>query len=102
MGMNNSYQYHVYNEHMNFIVSVPKKDDEYAERFAKNVAIDFYEYTEEQVENVNVEFIVSFWMESTINLNKLNKPFNLNDHILTDKEMGTDFKTQLKIMEGEN
>ncbi|AGR46602.1 hypothetical protein vBBak6_050 [Bacillus phage v_B-Bak6] len=29
------------------------------------------------------------------------KPFNLNDHILTDKEMGLDFETQLKIMEGE-
>ncbi|PEU21543.1 hypothetical protein CN526_26890 [Bacillus wiedmannii] len=70
---NTSYQYHVYNEHMSFIVSVPRKEDEYAERFAKRVAIDFYEYTEEQVENVNVEFIVSFWMESAINLKKLNK-----------------------------
>lgn len=30
------------------------------------------------------------------------KPFNLNDHILTDKELGTDFETQIKIMEGEN
>ncbi|MEW4154514.1 hypothetical protein Q0N88_33390, partial [Bacillus thuringiensis] len=64
---------HVYNEHMSFIVSVPRKEDEYAERFAKRVAVDFYEYTEEQVENVTVEFIVSFWMESAINLNKLNK-----------------------------
>ncbi|PEA74824.1 hypothetical protein [Bacillus wiedmannii] len=70
---NTVYQYHVYNEHMSFIVSVSRKEDEYAERFAKRVAIDFYEYTEEQVENVNVEFIVSFWMESAINLKKLNK-----------------------------
>ena len=29
------------------------------------------------------------------------KPFDLNDYILTDKELGTDFETQLKIMEGE-
>ncbi|WP_176520891.1 hypothetical protein [Bacillus thuringiensis] len=43
---NTSYQYHVYNEHMNFIVSVPKKEDEYAEQFAKNVAVDFYGMSE--------------------------------------------------------
>ncbi|PHB24762.1 hypothetical protein COE80_17180 [Bacillus pseudomycoides] len=67
-----SYQYHIYNEHMSFIVSVPRKEDEYAERFAKRVAMDFYEYTEEQIQNVNVEFIVSYWMESAINLKKLN------------------------------
>lgn len=29
------------------------------------------------------------------------KPFNLNDYTLTDKEMGFDFETQLKILEGE-
>lgn len=29
------------------------------------------------------------------------KPFNLNDHILTDKELGFDFETQLKIMDGD-
>ncbi|ENQ3080880.1 TPA: hypothetical protein ROX98_001538 [Bacillus pseudomycoides] len=70
---NTSYQYHVYNEHMSFIVSVPVKKDEYAERFAKRVAVGFYEYTKEQVQNVNVEFIVSYRMESAINLKKLNK-----------------------------
>lgn len=70
---NTSYQYHVYNKHMSFIVSVPVKEDEYAERFAKRVAVDFYDYTEAQVQNVNVEFIVSFCMESAINLKKLNK-----------------------------
>ncbi|MEH6888262.1 hypothetical protein V7024_00570 [Bacillus sp. JJ864] len=70
---NRSYQYHVYNEHMSFIVSVPVKEDKYVERFAKRVAVDFYEYTEEQVKNVNVEFIVSYRMESAINLKKLNK-----------------------------
>ncbi|PEA52435.1 hypothetical protein CON64_23775 [Bacillus pseudomycoides] len=70
---NTSYQYHVYNEHMSFIVSVPVKEDEYAKRFAKRVAVNFYDYTEEQVQNVNVEFIVSFCMESAINLKKLNK-----------------------------
>ncbi|MGG2015467.1 hypothetical protein [Bacillus sp. S10(2024)] len=70
---NANYQYHVYNEHMSFIVSVPVKEDEYAERFAKRVAVDFYDYTEEQLQNVNVEFIVSYRIESAINLNKLNK-----------------------------
>ncbi|MEH7463607.1 hypothetical protein V7166_16405 [Bacillus thuringiensis] len=70
---NTSYQYHVYNEHMSFIVSVPVKEDKYAERFAKRVAVDFYEYTEEQVKNVNVEFIVSYRMKSVINLKNLNK-----------------------------
>lgn len=35
--------------------------------------MDFYEYTEEQVQNVNVEYIVSFWGESAINLKKLNE-----------------------------
>ncbi|HHB2481388.1 TPA: hypothetical protein ACORDH_002839 [Bacillus cereus] len=71
--MSEIYQYHVYNEHMNFIVSVPVKEDEYAKGFAKRVAMDFYEYTEEQVQNVNVEYIVSFWGESAINLKKLNE-----------------------------
>ncbi|MFD6510750.1 MULTISPECIES: hypothetical protein [Bacillus] len=57
---------------MSFIVSVPVKEDEYAERFAQRGAMDFYEYTEGQVQNMNVEFIVGFWGESAINLKKLN------------------------------
>ncbi|ENQ3077104.1 TPA: hypothetical protein ROX98_003809 [Bacillus pseudomycoides] len=71
--VNTSCQYHVYNEHLSFIVSVPVKEDAYAEGFAKRVAVDFYDYIEAQVQNVNVEFIVSFCMESAINLKKLNK-----------------------------
>lgn len=70
--MDNKHQYHVYNEYMSFIVTVPVNTHEYAKGFAKRVAMDFYDYTEEQVENVNVEFIVSYWMESAINLKKLN------------------------------
>lgn len=70
---NTSYQYHVYNDHMSFLVSVPVNTQEYAKGFAKRVAMDFYEYTEEQVENINVEFIVSYWMESAINLKILNR-----------------------------
>jgi hypothetical protein len=70
---NELYQYHVYNEHMNFIVSVPVEEHKYAEGFAKRVAMDFYDYTEEQVKDVKVEFIVGFWMESAINLKLLNK-----------------------------
>ncbi|MGK4040842.1 hypothetical protein AB0Y20_00975 [Heyndrickxia oleronia] len=69
---NTSYQYHVYNEYMSFIVSVPVNTDEYAACFAKRVAMDFYDYTEDQVKDVNVEFIVSYWMESAINLKALN------------------------------
>jgi hypothetical protein len=66
------YQYHVYNEHMSFIVTVPLDTHEYAEGFAKRVAMDFYEYTEEQLEHVNVERMLEFWMESAINLKMLN------------------------------
>ena len=66
------YQYHVYNNHMNFIVTVPLDEHEYAETFAKRVAMDFYEYTEDQIENAKVERIVEFRMESAINLKKLN------------------------------
>lgn len=68
-----TFQYHVYNEHMNFIVSVPVKDDNYAKGFAKRVAMDFYDYTIDQVEDVTVEFIVSFRVESAINLNMLSQ-----------------------------
>jgi hypothetical protein len=69
---NTKYQYQVYNEHMNFLVSVPVKSDEYAANFGKRVAMDFYSYTDDQVENVKVELIVNFWMESAINLKLLN------------------------------
>lgn len=67
------YQYHVYNDHMSFIVTVPVDDEhKYAEGFAKRVAMDFYEYTEDQVKDVRVERVVEFMMESAINLKKLN------------------------------
>lgn len=66
------YQYHVYNDHMNFIVTVPVDEHKYAEGFARRVAMDFYEYTEDQFKDVKVERIVEFMMESAINLKKLN------------------------------
>lgn len=66
-----NYQYHVYNEHMNFIVTVPLDEYRYAEGFAKRVAMDFYDYTEKQVENVSVERIAEFGIESAINLKLL-------------------------------
>lgn len=67
------YQYHVYSDHISFIVSVPINTDEYAIGFAKRVALDYYDYTDEQFENVQCEFIVKFFSESAINLDKLNK-----------------------------
>ncbi len=72
--MNYVHQYHVYNEYMSFIVSVPIETHEYAENFAKRVALDYYDYTEDQFKDMKCEFIVKFWMESAINLNELNKP----------------------------
>ena len=68
-----SFQFHVYNEHINFIVSVPYDMREYADDFASRVAVDFYGYTEKQVENVNVEFICKYTIESAINLNMMKK-----------------------------
>lgn len=70
--MNYVYQYHVYNEHVSFIVSVPIETDEYAIGFAKRVALDYYDYTEDQFKDIKSEFIVKFWMESAIDLKKLN------------------------------
>ena len=67
------YQYHVYNEHISLIVSVPIKEDDYAINFAKRVAKDFYDYTEEQLNNIQCEFIVMFFTESVINVKKLNQ-----------------------------
>lgn len=69
---NKKYQYHVYNEHISLLVSVPIESHAYAEEFAKRVAIDFYDYTEKQVEEVNTEFVTSFFIESVINIKKLN------------------------------
>lgn len=65
------YQYHAYNDHISIIVSVPVENQEYAVNFAKRVAFDFYDHTEDQLVDVKCDFIVKFWMESAINLNKL-------------------------------
>lgn len=67
------YQYHVYNDHISFIVSVPIESEEYAIDFAKRVALDFYDYPLWQLENVKCEFIVRFFCESFIDVNKLQK-----------------------------
>lgn len=67
------YQYQVYNENVNLIVTVPIESKEYASKFGKRVAIDFYHLEEKDLKDVNVEFVCKFMMESVINVNLLKK-----------------------------
>ena len=67
------HQFYAYNEYLSILVTVPSDSLGYAEGFAKRVAMDFYDYMEDQVEKVNIELITSFWMESAVNLNILSK-----------------------------
>ncbi|AQY55073.1 hypothetical protein [Geobacillus phage TP-84] len=67
------YQYHVYNDHISFIVSIPMESEEYAIDFAKRVALDYLDYPLYQLDDVKCEFIVRFFCESVIDVNKLQK-----------------------------
>lgn len=67
------YQYQVYNKHMNIVVTVPVESEEYAEKLAKRVAMDYYSVEEEHTQDLKVAFICTFLMESVINVNLLQK-----------------------------
>ena len=67
------YQYHVYNDHVSFIVSVPIESEEYAINFAKRVALDYLDYSLYQLDDMKCEFVVRFFCESFIDVNKLQK-----------------------------
>lgn len=67
------HQYHVYNHHINIIVSIPIEQESYAKEFAKECAIDEFDCTEEQLEDIKVDYIMSYSGYSAINLNTLNK-----------------------------
>ncbi|MGE7305816.1 hypothetical protein ACQKJG_18505 [Priestia megaterium] len=67
------HQYHVYNEHISIIVTIGTKDDEYATIFGKRTAVDFFEATQDQLDNVKCEYICSFFLDSAISVNHLNK-----------------------------
>lgn len=67
------YQYQVYNKYMNLIVTVPVESEEYAEKFAKRVAMDYYSLEEQYVQDLRVAYICGFMMESVINVNLLQK-----------------------------
>lgn len=71
--MNRKYQYQVFNEYINLIVTVPLNTEEYAEGFARRTAQDFYGLEEQYLKDLNVVFICEFMMESVINVNLLQK-----------------------------
>jgi hypothetical protein len=69
--MNKKYQYRVYNEHMDFLITIPYLSDTWARGFAKGVAKDFYDYSDKHLENPQVFFVTDFTRESAINLKNL-------------------------------
>ena len=66
------YQYHVYNEHLNLIITISKESNEHAESLARLSAMSIYDCTEEQLEGLSVEFLCSFQVDSVVNLKLLN------------------------------
>lgn len=66
------YQYQVYNQYVNLIVTVPVESEDYALEFGKRTALDFYEAKEHHVTSLKVKYICSFRDESVINLHMLN------------------------------
>lgn len=67
------YQYKVYSNYINLIVTIPIESEEYAKNFARRTSLDFYDAKEHHVSDLKVTYICSFLDESVINLDLLNK-----------------------------
>ena len=94
--LQDKFQYHVYNEHINLLVTVPVDTEEYAISFAKRTSMDFYDATEDQVQELECDRICAMWMESVVNINLLNKPSNIKTKkakktVMSTLEVGTKF-----------
>jgi len=71
--MKKFYQYHVYNDHCDTIVTVDIEGEEVARGFAKGCLRDFYGKTEEHVRDLNVVFLSSFYNNAIAVLDLLQK-----------------------------
>lgn len=70
--MNTIYQYHVCNDHLDMIVSIPVENEAHAIRLARSVAVDFHNCPQENAEEeVTCVFVCEFTMDSVINLREL-------------------------------
>lgn len=69
--MGRKYQYHIYNDFFSLLVTVQRKNDEYAIQFCKSVARDFYGLRDEYLQDVKCKYITEFSHESVVNLNML-------------------------------
>lgn len=69
--INYVYQYHVYNDHVDMIVSATKASYDHVLFLARRYCKDFYDYSEEQLEDLKCELVVKFLAESVINMKLL-------------------------------
>jgi hypothetical protein len=68
-----NYQYLVFNDHINFIVTTISDDEFYAKNLGKRVAMDYFDFTEEQTKDLNCKLITQYQRESVVNLQLLTK-----------------------------
>lgn len=69
---NDKFQYHVFNQHISFIISIGIESEEYAVSLAKRTAVDFYDYEEVQALDLQAQLINGYRHDSVINVKMLN------------------------------
>lgn len=65
------HQFHVYNEHVDVLITTNIKKEAYAEAIASLWLVDYHDYKPEDVDNLQVEYIHSFGSTTITDLKKL-------------------------------
>lgn len=66
-----TYQYRVYNQFFDLLITAPHAGEDYAINLARNVAKDYYGLEDQYLNDIKCEYVTNFLIESVVNLNML-------------------------------